>query len=495
MSEHKTPPLHELIHSLTTNEKRYFKLSTATSAGDKNYQKLFNAIEKQKIDNPKELKKRMSNMNVSYEKAYLQKMLMRSLRNFHEDSSTEITLHQTLTDIEILFNKQNYDLCTELIKEGIKLAEENEHDSLLLQLLKWQRRIMIRQGQYNDVVKQNAELIAKETGCIRRLENMIQLKDLQAHFLYHISRKGNARVTEEMEEFEKLIKHPLLQDEKNALSHNARLLFFDCWNWYYQHTLKIDEAYKNMLRMVSYIEENPKKILLHPQSYMVSLSSLANRCSNYGKYDEALQAIEKMEQMHTIKGIKIPKGLQTEILTYSIERRLMIYAFNRQFEKGIEWYNKTKVEVEKNKKVLKPNFIGMYHQLVALCYVHTHNYEEAVSHLQVVLNDISNRQRQDTFLYSHMLNIIAHFELKNYQLLPYLIKSAKRFADSRGFKQEVVALFFKMFTELTRKNSKQDKTRIFTEYGPKVIALNEINQESVLIGTLDLYKWMSERLQ
>src|ERR1043165_3205658 len=120
MSEKNTPndSLFDLLNSLSTNEKRYFKLFTSNSSGDKNYQKLFNAIEQEKITDKKALKKRMGStgMNVSYEKKYLQKILMRSLRNFHEDSSSEIILHQTLTDIEILFNKQQYDLCMALIK-------------------------------------------------------------------------------------------------------------------------------------------------------------------------------------------------------------------------------------------------------------------------------------------------------------------------------------------------------------------------------------------
>lgn len=493
----KTPPLHELIHSLSTNEKRYFKLFTANSSGDKNYQKLFNAIEKEKINDPKQLKKRLGStgMNISYEKAYLQKMLMRALRNFHEDSSPEISLHQALADIEILFNKQNYDLCLDMIKDASKVADENEHYTILLQLLKWQRRIMLRKGQYADVALQKDELIGKEKECLVKLENLMHFKDLQSQFLYLISQKGNARRVEEMDEFKELIKHPLLQKEENALSHNARLLYFDCWNWYYQHTLQVIKAYETIHRMVSYIEENPAKLLQHPQAYMAGLSSLANRCSNIEKYEEALQTIEKMEQMHTIKGIKIPKSLQTEILTYSVERRLMIYSFSRDFKKGIEWYEKTKNDIDKNRKVLRPTFLSMYHQLIALCYVHLHQYEDALKHLRIVLDEVDDKQRQDSFLYSHLLHIITHFELKNYELLPYLIKSVKRFAQSRGFKQESVSLFLKMFGELARKNSRQDIQKILQQYKPQFIELNKLNSDTVIMGTIDLESWINYHLQ
>ncbi len=191
MKAPKSNSLSDLIHTLSTNEKRYFKIFTANSSGDKNYRKLFNAIESEKISDKKELKKRMSHttMNVSYEKKYLQKILMRALRNFHEDSSSEIMLHQTLIDIEILFNKQHYDLCLSLVKHAMQVGEENEQFALLIQLLKWQRKIMIRKGQYSEVGKQNKILVAKERDFLNKLLNVLEYKDVQAQFLTLLAQK------------------------------------------------------------------------------------------------------------------------------------------------------------------------------------------------------------------------------------------------------------------------------------------------------------------
>lgn len=487
----------DLIRSLSANEKRYFKLFTATSAGNKNYQKLFAALDSAKVGDKKELKKRLGStkMNVSYEKAYLQKILMRALRDFHEEASPEIILHRTLIDIEILFNKQNYNLSLSLIKTALPLAEENEHFTMSLQLIKWQRRIMIRKGLYGEISKKNDELTAREDLWLKKLDNLKQYKNIHAKFLGLMAQKGNARQEVEMTDFKTLINTPLLSDEKNALSHGARLLYFECWNWYYQHTLQIEEAYKSSHRMVQYLEDNPDKIRMHPQSYMAALSSLANRCSNAGKYAEALKVIEKMEQMHKIKGVRVLKGLQTEILTYSIERRLMIYGFNREFNKGIEWYEKTKQEVEKNAKALRPTFLCMYNQLAALCYMHVQRYDEALKCLRFLLDEVDNKQRSDTFLYAYLQHVIIHFELKNYQLLPYLVKSVKRFAKTKGFTQESVALFLKMFIDLAKTPAKKEVQQIIKNYQPKFQALNQMNSDSVIMGTIDLDYWMEQKLK
>lgn len=489
--------LYDLIHSLSTNEKRYFKLFTADTLGDKNYQKLFTAIAAGKISDKKELKKSMGHttMNVSYEKKYLQKILMRALRNFHEDSSSEIALHQILIDVEILFNKQHYDISFAIVKKSLALAEENEQYPLLLQLLKWYRKILIRKGLYTQVAEENEYISKKERDCLSRLENLNQYKNIQAQMLALIGRKGNARNEKEILEFKKIMKQPLLKKESLAVSYGAKILFFESWNWFYQHSFQIEKAYQNSIRTLTFIESHPEKIKLQPQTYMAALSGLVSRCINLNKYDEAIKVIEKLERMKEMPGIHIPKSLHTEILSFALERRLMIYGFNRDFKKGIDLYEKTKDEIDKHKKSIRQTFFSMYHELIGLCFVHTKQYEKALSHLRILMDDTEDKQRSDTFLYAHLLHIITHFELKNYQLLPYLTKSVQRFAKSRGFTQETVSLFLKMFNELAKKNSKKEIVQIVTSYRPKFKTLSKSNADDVIQGTIDLDYWMEGKIK
>jgi hypothetical protein len=71
-------------------------------------------IERTDIDIPKAIR---SKMNVSYEKNYLKKMILRALRNFNEDLTDNLTALQTLIDLEILFNKKLYDRAYKLSKK------------------------------------------------------------------------------------------------------------------------------------------------------------------------------------------------------------------------------------------------------------------------------------------------------------------------------------------------------------------------------------------
>ncbi len=493
----RTDTLTELIHSLEINEKRYFKLFIANSSGHKNYQKLFAAIDSNKADNKKELQRLASEtgMNLSYEKNYLQKIIMRALRNFHEEATPEIALHQGLVDVEILFNKQQYELCKILLKTFMTIAEGNEQFTVMLQVLKWQRRLMIRKGQYREISELNPSLTAKEMDCLQKLENLAIYKDIQAQMLGQLAKKGIAREKDEMKEMEEIMRNPYLQNESKALSYHAKILFYESRNWYFQYTLQLEKAYETSKETVSFIERYPEKIRLHPQSYMVVLTSFVNRCTNLSRYDEGLQVIEKMERIPEIKGIKVSKSLRTEILFFSVERRLMIYGFNRNFKKGIDFYEKNKAEIEKNRKAIRPAFFSLSHLLVAMCHLHLNQPENALKHLRILFDEADDSQRLDTFMHGHMLHIMTHFELKNYELLPYLCSQAKRFAKSRNFQQKTVSIFLKMFTELSKNNSKADIKRIVSNYKPQFEELNKLNADSVLQGTIDLDYWMLKKLQ
>ena len=111
MKSWKWEHLSDLVKSLSVNEKRYFALMQKEDSKSKNYIKLFDAVNQQ-VETKKIIAKFSgTKMNVSYEKSYLIKILLKSLRNFHESSSIDTIIYQALFDIEILLDKKLYVFC------------------------------------------------------------------------------------------------------------------------------------------------------------------------------------------------------------------------------------------------------------------------------------------------------------------------------------------------------------------------------------------------
>jgi hypothetical protein len=206
--------LPELINSLSANEKRYFSLFSSISPGEQNFKKLFKALEGETNYDSKKIHEKLGpvSMNVAYEKSYLQKMLLRSLRNFNEETSDEIVLHNLMIDIEVLYNKRHYTLCLDLIRKGRKLAEAKDLFPQHLLLVRWEKKCMQRSGNYDYLEKHMVKGLRDEMRITDLYQNFCQFNALQFSMLALLYRKGSALRKNDKAKLEEIIGHPLMHN-------------------------------------------------------------------------------------------------------------------------------------------------------------------------------------------------------------------------------------------------------------------------------------------
>lgn len=127
--------LFRLIHSLTTEEKGYFKKFALrhTSEGNK-YLQLFDAISKQNEFEEASLKKKFKDLPVL--KNYLFEMILNALQIFETEPSTQQLIYKGLIRINLLVKKG---LLTSALKQVDKyrlIAEQQSLPALQNLLLK-----------------------------------------------------------------------------------------------------------------------------------------------------------------------------------------------------------------------------------------------------------------------------------------------------------------------------------------------------------------------
>ena len=129
------------IKSLSKSEKRYFRIYAGMSGKEANYLRLFDAIEGQEEYNEAEIRKKfkgekfVSQLHVT--KIYLTELILKALRNYHSDTSVHSKLLDLIKDIELLFDKELYDLCYYKIMKAEELAGKYEELALLTKILFW----------------------------------------------------------------------------------------------------------------------------------------------------------------------------------------------------------------------------------------------------------------------------------------------------------------------------------------------------------------------
>ena len=121
MSSKVNSALFELIKSMSTSEKRYFKLMSSrhTIGGENNYVRLFDFLDKQpEYDEDvifKTFKKEAFINRFSITKKRLYDHILSALDSFHSAASIEAQLHKQLHAADILFEKSLCDQCRRVL--------------------------------------------------------------------------------------------------------------------------------------------------------------------------------------------------------------------------------------------------------------------------------------------------------------------------------------------------------------------------------------------
>src|ERR1700741_166315 len=140
MSKSPSDNLHQLIRSLNSNERRYFKnyLQRTSKITDTVSDTLFDAIYKQEVYNEKALLKLFEGETIvnkfSISKARLYDLILRSLNAQYAESSVEATLKRELHYVEILFKKALYKQAEKILKGVKKTALHYEKLSTLVEV-------------------------------------------------------------------------------------------------------------------------------------------------------------------------------------------------------------------------------------------------------------------------------------------------------------------------------------------------------------------------
>ena len=482
-----------LINSLSVNEKRYFSLFSSVSPGEQNFKKLFKVLDGETAYDSKKTRQKLGHtrMNIAYEKGYLQKAILKSLRNYNEDATDEIALHATLIDIEILFNKQQYQLALNLIKKALRDAERKEKFAFQLQLIGWEKRCMIRMGEYEYFEKQFAQSLNREQELIALLENFSQYRTLQYYMLALVSRKGNVTRAGDRKKFDAIMKHPLMKSVALAKSFLAKLLYYEILINGYHHNIQLKEAYQTNKQVLQLFEQNPERIAQNPQAYYSFVSNYFNRALALDKMEQANVAIGKIEWLINTFSGSMPASQQTEMKVTLIERKLIYFIFTANYKMAADYAESLLPEVEKSKTGFRQAFYVIFYFYTSLSFFHLKNFEKALDYQRKIMDGFDDAVRMDFVFMTHILHFFTHFELKHYSMLPYLQKSIQRFMQTRRLGSKANHIILRFFAELIKATGDAQKTgATMLHFRKLLLPFKNDHSQNLVLETLDLLNWM-----
>lgn len=487
--------LFQLIKSLSKAEKRYFKLYSTLHKGEKNYLKLFNVLDKQKKYDKIALNKQFAGepfiINFSVAKAYLYDLILKSLQSYQNrrELSAKTQLNDLFTQIELLYNKGLYDHCKKLLSKAKRISIEYNLQLKTIEVCDWERAILYAQADFKRLPGYLNDENNLRKLSIEQYKNLFAYYEITDSMNIVLNKSQVIRTKEDAITINKLFKNNLLKDEKEALTPRAKFQFYFLYAMLYgarQDNKSLYEIAKKLTSTVDADEEN--KVFTANEkigAYHIAFSS----CVYLMKFPEYFKYAEKAKKVVTT-------SIDSEIRLFSLiaSHDISAHYTTGNLEGCVTSMNYTEAGLKKyENKIGYADLMVLYINLIHAAIV-TKNYEKALLWINIILNDSRIEYRHELQCYARILNLLIHFELKNYLLLEHTVKATYHFLKKQNnlFKFEQLVLDF--IKDCFKIKNEKELIILFKKLKTGFEKIISDPVEKVLFDYFDYISWLDSKI-
>jgi hypothetical protein len=495
MPNRSTDTLFQLIHSLQKSEKRNFKLyvNRNSSNNDLKIIQLFNALDAMSEYDEEVLMKKTTSLKkqqLSNIKAHLYRQVLASLRLL-ENNNIDIQLHEQLDNARILYNKGLYLQSLKVLNKIKETARENNQISLLVQVLFLEKKI--ESLHITRSLKNRADqLIAEADNINERVYRITKLSNLSLGLYSWYINHGNARNENDETEISNYFKTHLTEDLKTANGFYEKLYLYQSYCWYAFIRQDFLTYYRYTQHWVDLFSQEPLMIEIETASYIKGLHNLLNAhfaLRNYSKFETDLRRFEEF----AVSDIgMLNDNNRIQVFVYLYIAKINQHFLDGTFTQGLLLVPYIKEKLEEFHLHLDRHRILVFYYKIASLYFGAGDYSTTIDYLHEIINWKVNL-RNDLQCYARLLHLITHYELGNFSLLEYLIKSVYRFmAKMENLSKVEIEIF--IFLRKSFHLSPKELKPAFEKLLEKIKQFEGNRLETRTFVYLDIISWLESKI-
>lgn len=497
MPNRSADSLFQLIKSLEKSEKRNFKLYATRNSATEDLKSihLFDALDKMtEYDeelllkkNPGIKKQQLSNM-----KAHLTRQILSSLRLLNNESNIDIQLHEQMDYARILYNKGLYLQSLKVLDKMKEHARSYHQLTFLLQAVFFEKKIEAL--HITRSMQDRAEMLAQEADDVQRSLSMIgTLSNLSLQLYSWYIKNGHARNEKDEKDVERYFEGRLSFDLKEVTDFYARLYLYQSYCWYAFIRQDFLLYYRYTQKWVDLFEREPAMIAIETAHYIKGLHNLLTAhfgLQNYVKFNEVLDIFERFTASDIVAN---HENNRIQVFIYLYTSKINKHFLEGTFTEGLQLIPEIEEHLRKYSLYLDRHRVLVFYYKIASLLFGSGDHERTIDYLNKIINwkvDL----RTDLQCYSRLLHLIAHYELGNYDLLEYLIKSVYRFMakmDNLSRVEEEVLSFLRNSFHLSPRQLKP----AFEKLAATLKALKGNRFETRAFIYLDIISWLESKVQ
>lgn len=495
-----TDQLFNLIKSLSKAEKRNFKLyaKRTQQSSEARFIRLFDVLDKMELYNESVIFKRFHSLSkgqLSNLKRHLYSQILSSLRVIHIQKNIDIQIREQIDFARILYGKGLYMQSLKLLNRIKGIAMDANQDVLHYEILEFEKLIEEKHITRSRTVKNKMENLIQESELRDQiLSNACKLTNLklEIHGLYikmgHAKNEEDARIVQDY--FEKNL--PKL--DYKTLTFFEKVYLHQTYVWYYYILLDFEQCFEHARKWTDMFHQTDSMISKDPDLYLRGLhymltSMFALRDRN--RHENVLKLIEKLYEEHAEIF-----NMTTEIIhfLYYYSALLNRYFLTGTFEEGLAIIKPLEEKLEAYDRHLDLHRILVFYYRIAWLLFGCGKFGEAIDYLNKIINLKAGHLREDIQSYARLLNLLAHYELGNYELLEYLEKSVGRFYGKME-NQNRVQMEVLSFIRKKMKSNPSESRSLLEALKESLEKLEQDRFEKRSFIYLDAMAWVESKLE
>lgn len=490
--------LFRLIESLTKAEKRNFRLyaKKIQGEGDVKFLQLFDLLEKQKeFDEEAVLKKLQGNKTqFSNIKRHLYQHILTSLRLMEIYKSEEIQVREWIDYASILYGRGLYIHSLKLLSKSKALAEKINHDILLLEIVEFEKRIESRHITRSSTERMEGLTAEAERHSLTSQNNAI-LSNLKLILQREFINIGHVKNEEGRQKLDMYMAKIKVDETAPQLSFFEKVYLYQVYFWYYYLLLDYDKCKEYAVKWVAEYDREPKMIDMDVDIYMIGLHHLLSTTFFLRDYPLFSSTLEQLERFRKESYRQFNSNSRIMSFLFVHQGRFNQCFLSGDFQEGVvKVIPHTLNRLAKFENKLDPHKVLVMYFKIAWMYMGAGKQDQAIDYLNRILNHSERALREDIQAYASLLFIMAHFDLKNYDLLEYLITNTSRFINRMRDPSQLQKVSIRFFRQLVT-TPPADYPKRMLKFREQLAALKTDPYEKRSFVFLDVESWVESKIQ
>jgi len=496
MANRSTDALFQLVKSLEKSEKRNFKLYVKRNSdtGDLKIIRLFDVLDiLDSYDEQLILKKEKSikKVQLSNLKAHLYKEILSSLRLIKDEDNIDIRLHEMMDQARILFNKGLYLQSLKVLDRLKETAGEFQQLTYIQQALFFEKKI--ETFYITRSMQDRADKLALESETVNgQLILVNQLSNLALQLYSWYIQHGHARNAKEINGLKSFYEKKLPAAAGRATGFYEKLYLYQCNVWYAFIRQDFLMYYRYAQKWVDLFTGNAAMLKVETASYIKGMHNLMNAhfsLMNVSRLEDCIKTFDLFTK-HRI----LTENENNRIMAfqYLYTSRINLYFLQGKFSKGVRLVPFLEAMLKQYSLYLDTHRVLVFNYKIACLYFGSGNNEKAIDYLNTIINNKADL-RTDLQCYARLLHLIAHYEMGNFDLLEYLIKSVYRFMAKMGNLSKVEEAMF----DFLRRSFHVGAHALKPEFEKLLVKLKKFEGnplESRAFAYLDVISWLESKI-